>query len=254
MPMRLFDPVDEIDEILAALTLQERQESRQVIDDAEYSESSRTHSSPALCHRTTGVCLSATLALDSLTRSQPRLTPDWSLAATAVQGGHGGSVRSLHSASKRRRKYKVYVVFRGHHVGLVPTWPQCSQATQQFRFSLFQGYQSSTVAAAAFDYALDHGWVSTQATLATVPVPRASVPGPIAVATGPEPAPLSRRAVDDLWYIVYRGVHPGIFPTFLECALNVLGYEGAVHESVHTFAEAQAKFARAQRGGEVVVL
>ncbi|KAJ7641677.1 hypothetical protein FB45DRAFT_1022414 [Roridomyces roridus] len=184
----------------------------------------------------------------------PRITPDWSQAGHAVQTGHGGFVRALHSSKKSKGKVNVYVVFRGRTTGVMNTWSEVRQATDGFRFALHQGYCSRPAAVAAFQYAQNRGWTSTTTTWTAIPIARAAVPHPIADATSPLPAALPPRDTGESWYVVHAGIHPGIFPTYLESALNTLGIDGALHEKYETFPEAQARFAGAQLRGEVTYL
>ncbi|KAJ7605002.1 hypothetical protein FB45DRAFT_1042840 [Roridomyces roridus] len=285
MPRVLVDPADEIDDLLAALVLFDLATAPliAVVNSRPRPTAAPIPSPPSTPQRHASSAFPAPstpppysaigIAItDTDTRTPPayrnrtlyeytadaesplRRTPDWSQAASAAQAGNGGSARALHPRNRRRSKPSVYVVFRGRHVGLMYTWAEVSQVIVHFRFALYQGYHSSSVAAATFQYAQAHGWVSTHDDPTAVrPVPREALPLPMATsATATPPATLSPREARDPWYVVYNGIHPGIFPNYLECALNVLGVDRNFFEHLDTFAEAQAKFAAAQQRGEVV--
>ncbi|KAJ7643845.1 hypothetical protein FB45DRAFT_861426 [Roridomyces roridus] len=311
--VRPIDPADEIEQILAALTLQEREEQRQATGNCRctanwwatctLSPLRAFHTIPPPYHSPALLVLS--LACDQCPaailrhhqrrrRSDTRtdatrlqkphllsvhagppqstsfdsrlvnhacqfsvydgLFPARAQAASAVYSGHGGSARALHSRNRGRSRPALYVVFRGRDVGLKDTWAEVKQATDHFRFALYQGFDSRSVAAATFQYAQTHGWVSTvDDPTAGRPVARGLVPLPLTPSTTATPPPfLSPREAGGQWYLVYNGIHPGIFPNYLECALNVLGLNRNYFEQVDTFAEAQAKFAAAEQRGDVV--
>ncbi|KAJ7607210.1 hypothetical protein FB45DRAFT_877903 [Roridomyces roridus] len=182
------------------------------------------------------------------------LTPDWSEAAHTAHNEPGARVRALRRNPKKRGSKSVYVVFRGHTIGIKNTWAEVEQATLGFRFAQYQGYRSRAVAQATFLHAQQNGWTSTNPAWTAVPISAALAPHPIADHQGnPSPPVIARREAHQPWHIVYVGVHPGIFATYLECALNVLGIDGSWNDRAETFAEAQAKFARAVSRGEIML-
>ncbi|KAJ7160862.1 hypothetical protein C8R46DRAFT_1038080 [Mycena filopes] len=155
----------------------------------------------------------------------------------------------------RTGKFKVYVVFRGRFIGVFDLWDDVVAATSGFRFALQQGYSSRQDAELAYQFAETHGWTSNSQTWTLTPLlsKDAPLPHPVPGKTASSPSTLSYRETGAPWYIAYRGINPGVFGTFVECALNTLGVEGALHESVPTYEEAVAKFTRASVRGEVSV-
>ncbi|KAJ7481677.1 hypothetical protein FB451DRAFT_1394310 [Mycena latifolia] len=177
-------------------------------------------------------------------------------AAEATQGISATHVQRLTPHSPRRRSKKAaYVVFRGRITGVFPTWKDAEQATSGVRFSLHQGYLSHAQATAAFEFARLQGWTSdVDHSWANTPISSSQAPLPVP-SDGLETrhSALSIRLAGDPWYVVYAGINPGVFPTYVECALNVLGIRASVHESVPTYDEARAKFQRASDKGDVAV-
>ncbi|KAJ7722529.1 hypothetical protein B0H16DRAFT_1270321, partial [Mycena metata] len=55
----------------------------------------------------------------------------------------------------------------------------------------------------------------------------------------------------DRWYVVCRGVAPGVYRSHLECSLNVTGVKGSLHNSHDTRDEAENAFNAALRTGLV---
>ncbi|KAJ7882723.1 hypothetical protein B0H13DRAFT_1890745 [Mycena leptocephala] len=62
------------------------------------------------------------------------------------------------------------------------------------------------------------------------------------------------EALNDWWYMVYCGIHPGVYRSHLECQLNTLGVHGTLHESVIGRACAFSKYAKAESTGLVKVV
>ncbi|KAJ7470057.1 hypothetical protein B0H11DRAFT_2237973 [Mycena galericulata] len=261
-------PVYDIDEIWASLTLEEQEEGRCPTEPRHTSAPAKQPSGkkktppslplpatpPRATHREPQPPPYVTPTLyrfSSPTKSG--YTPDWSEAAHATQGT-GGHAHAVHPKPAKRRGIKAaYVVFRGRSTGVMHTWAEVTDATSGLSFAVHQGYQSLAMAQTAFQHAVDQGWTSSASEWSALPRSIASAPLPVADHTTLAVPELPTRQLSDRWYVVYAGVNPGIFPTNLECALNVLGIKRSVHESVATFAEAQAKFARATVRGEVSV-
>ncbi|KAJ7093634.1 hypothetical protein C8R43DRAFT_964568 [Mycena crocata] len=183
--------------------------------------------------------------------SDSGLTRHWSKAGSTTQGKAGSQVRVLEQVRLPSSKKVAYVVYRGTDVGVKDSWAEVRRATERVRFAIHQGYASRAQAVAAFDRAHGNGWTCASGTWSTAPVDPDSAPRPFDSKSPEASDILSSRTPDDRWYIVYAGIHPGIFPTHVECQLNVLGIQSSLHECVITYAEAQAKFSRASLQGEV---
>ncbi|KAJ6455649.1 hypothetical protein C8R47DRAFT_1228147 [Mycena vitilis] len=181
-------------------------------------------------------------------------TNDWSEAAEATQGSPLALVRAVHQPRSRpaSRNPTAYVVFRGRNIGVRLTWREVQADTSGVRFSLQQGYRNEADAQAAFDHAHANGWTCTSSEWAPTPITRSQAPLPV-TEENPSPSHLSSRRPDDPWYVVYAGVNPGIFPTSLECALNVLGISCSWYERAESYSAAVVAFHRALDRGEVHV-
>ncbi|KAJ7439886.1 hypothetical protein B0H11DRAFT_2253420 [Mycena galericulata] len=171
-------------------------------------------------------------------------TPDWSEAGSATQG----------SPSSHVQAYVVlaYVVFRGRTIGVMQSWPEVQAAISGVRFALHQGYPSLDLAKSAFDSPTFMAGLLKADPGLPLPLSLSCAPSPVDAEQSAAPT-LMHRSPDDPWYVVYAGINPGVFPTNVECALNVLGIRASLHESVPSYAEAKAKFARAKERGEVHV-
>ncbi|KAJ7175548.1 hypothetical protein C8R46DRAFT_1030589 [Mycena filopes] len=155
---------------------------------------------------------------------------DWSEAGHATQGTPHAHVRRLGLRLKSRSrtgKFKVYVVFRGRFIGVFDLWDDVVAATSGFRFALQQGYSSRQDAELAYQFAETHGWTSNSQTWTPTPLlsKDAPLPHPVPGKTASSPSTLSYRETGAPWYIAYRGINPGVFGTFVECALNTLGVD-----------------------------
>ncbi|KAK7007689.1 hypothetical protein R3P38DRAFT_2792515 [Favolaschia claudopus] len=117
--------------------------------------------------------------------------------------------------------------------------------------AIFRGYRTLDEAEAAYEYALDQGWVGDATTEPqSIPSPR-----PLHLGRTFDINPLhGSDPGDDRWFVVYRGILPGVYRSHLECQLNTLCVSGAVHESVVTKSEALVKYAEAVQRGDVASL
>ncbi|KAJ7027626.1 hypothetical protein C8F04DRAFT_1266869 [Mycena alexandri] len=138
-------------------------------------------------------------------------------AAARTQGVSGGSPRRLEPKKKSSKKRGGYAVFFGRQIGAFPLWDDVQPLVIGVRCSLFQGYPTLAQAQAAFDYAAHRAWCHSKS-----PHPSLDSPSPL--------HPDNTNS-DGRWYVVYSGVTPGVYSSYLECALNTLGLSGAVHDS-----------------------
>ncbi|KAJ7430094.1 hypothetical protein B0H11DRAFT_2264328 [Mycena galericulata] len=262
-------PQYDIDEILAAMTLEEQagHASRPASpaspppytpDPPATPVKRATRSLPVTPagHKTapgTDIPSSPTLyRFDSPTKSG--YTPDWSEAGTATQGSpsHVHAIRKQRKNRKNGNKIEAYAVFRGRTIRVMQSWPQVQAAISGVSFALQQGYPTVALATAAFELASQRGWTLQADSWSGQPVSVSRAPSPINAEQSTAPTLMHRHAQDP-WYVVYAGINPGIFASSVECALNVLGIESSLHESVPTFDEAKAKFDRAKLRGEIHV-
>ncbi|KAJ7097100.1 hypothetical protein B0H15DRAFT_945771 [Mycena belliarum] len=165
------------------------------------------------------------------------ITPHWSLAATSTQGISYSGVRVVQAGSPRkttRAKKAAYTVFCGRETGVFRTWAEASAQVTGASCSIYRGYCTVDEARDAFAYAVAHHWPSMDL----------SSFNPL---NGSEPFDND----NDKWYVVYKGITPGVYRSHLECQLNTVGISKALHESVHGRDTAMEKYARAVRQGEV---
>ncbi|KAJ7050215.1 hypothetical protein C8F01DRAFT_1264297 [Mycena amicta] len=183
------------------------------------------------------------------------VTTEWSQAARHTQGVQNGQVRLVAQQSGPRKKPVCWAVFRGRNLGVFNTWALAEAAVIGFRLAVFQGYANVVAAHHAFDYAVAHGYTSTTPQARGLPLPLAEIPASIVDASHAivDEARLLPRASDDRWYIVYQGVNPGVYATYLEAALNTNGIRLSSHDSRETLSAAIAAFQVAQDRGDVQV-
>ncbi|KAJ7797202.1 hypothetical protein B0H14DRAFT_3494015 [Mycena olivaceomarginata] len=180
---------------------------------------------------------------------------DWSEAGASTQGQPQSYVCAVRKARSHGPKAKAYTIFRGTATGVFDSWREVEAATSGVRFALYKGYTTRPQAEAAYELAVANGWTCSMATWTSTPISAAQAPRPPVLdqSTRTSESALGGRGVNNPWYVVYAGVNPGLFPTFVECALNVLGIEESLHEKLSSYAEARQKFERAQQQGEVHV-
>ncbi|KAJ7642646.1 hypothetical protein DFH06DRAFT_1137194 [Mycena polygramma] len=174
------------------------------------------------------------------------LTTEWSVAGGLTQGVPGTTVRASPSSpkkKKRRPRANVYVVFVGKVPGLSYDWSEARKSVDGVSNSIYRGYRNPEIAEAAYIYAVERSWTRISDSTARAPIP--SLPHPEDEEARYNPLHVT-EALDDKWYIVYRGICPGVYRSLLESQLNTLGVRGAVHESVEGKDFAFQKFARAR--------
>ncbi|KAJ7152747.1 hypothetical protein C8R43DRAFT_1127201 [Mycena crocata] len=177
-------------------------------------------------------------------------TRHWSTAGAATQGVAGAHVHAVQMPSPSKYKHSkkaAYVVFVGTNYGVFLTWAETRALVNGVSGCIFRGYTTLAEARAAFAYAEARQWIRIAGTPPTVgidvPQPNMSYHNPLN----------GNETLDSLWYVVYRGIFPGVYRSHLECQLNTLGVPGSLFESVVGQARALAKFARATHLTEVDV-
>ncbi|KAJ7469885.1 hypothetical protein B0H11DRAFT_2238322 [Mycena galericulata] len=166
---------------------------------------------------------------------------------------------SLLAKPKKSGKKGSYAVFHGLRPGAYTTWAEARLSVDGVRNNIHQGYGSFQAAQAAIEYAEARSWTrrispgssSTPAAGTTIP----NLPLPVDLLHGPNPLHSDGRAsFDGTWYIVYRGITPGIYQSYLECALNTLGLSNATYDSAPSREEAVRRYENALAGGRVEVI
>ncbi|KAJ7456840.1 hypothetical protein B0H11DRAFT_2243720 [Mycena galericulata] len=153
----------------------------------------------------------------------------------------------------KKKKNAAYAVFYGRRAGVYEHWYGPAGAEIQVRgvsYSLYQGYATVSQAEAAFEYARQRSWISPAESstplIPSLPTPQASDSLTINALHGGIFTPK--------WHIVYAGITPGIYASYLECALNTLGIPSAEYDSAVTHEEAQERWRDAVQTGRIRVL
>ncbi|KAK6974471.1 hypothetical protein R3P38DRAFT_3239317 [Favolaschia claudopus] len=109
----------------------------------------------------------------------------------------------------------------------------------------------SAEAQAAFAYAAAHGYTRNTVTPAP-PIPQ--LPVPVGERSSSQNPLHGDDVVDGRWFVVYRGISPGIYRSHLECQLNIIGISNAAYEAVRDRPMAVRKLTVALERGEVRVI
>ncbi|KAJ7807606.1 hypothetical protein B0H14DRAFT_2609508 [Mycena olivaceomarginata] len=252
-------PLYDLDEIIAGLTLDDGKSfSSCNCSNLTSAEPGRSHGSPPAHGRARARSPPATPSLTSRTvyqLSSPAgnsILEDWcrssvsrsriflliqlrSAAGFTAQRTPNSQVKAVRKVRTPTRAKRAYVVFWGQAIGVFDTWEQAKHATSGVRFALHQGYPSREEATRAFKFARRKGWTCASLAWVTGPVSGGDAPQPVVQEDGAAVL-LSGRQIGD---------------PCVECALNVLGIRGSMHEKVPGFAEARDKFHRAREAGHI---
>ncbi|KAJ7031436.1 hypothetical protein C8F04DRAFT_1262792 [Mycena alexandri] len=211
------------------------------------------HTFPAVRNR---IYTSASVASPPVYRFQsPQrsgYTTEWSIAGAATQGvphAHVHTVTSGGHRKKPRTRKAAYVVFVGRGTGIFLTWHETERLVKGVSGCIFRGYSSLDQAEAAYAYAVERSWVRTSTTAVAAAIP--TLPQPVQIADGVNPLNGSEE-FDGVWYVVYRGITPGVYRSHLECQLNTVGVRGMLHESVRGISVALSKYECARARGNTV--
>ncbi|KAF8997035.1 hypothetical protein BDZ89DRAFT_1052182 [Hymenopellis radicata] len=151
-------------------------------------------------------------------------------------------------ATQKRRKVKtkqrpdtppVIVVFIGLKPGVYSHWTLAAPQVLGVSGSVYFGYKTWPVAEKAFEYAVQRGWAFHIRGGRRVPytlIKPSTAPG------HPFQTPLTHGITRTNWYCVYRGLSPGIYRSYLKCALNTLGIPHGSFEAFRSRDVAQNKF------------
>ncbi|KAJ7690744.1 hypothetical protein B0H17DRAFT_1201574 [Mycena rosella] len=156
-------------------------------------------------------------------------------AGSATQGVPGSSVRATAKTPKAHKPpAAAYVVFIGHEIGVFTQWPQVQKLTHGYRSAFQAGFPSVAVAEKALAYTRAQGWTSDSS------VPKPPLPLPSSYEPNALNSPSSAGPLQ--WYVVSRGVHPGIYSSGLECHLNVATVKSSLYKCYTSCAAAEAAF------------
>ncbi|TRM63044.1 hypothetical protein BD626DRAFT_368110, partial [Schizophyllum amplum] len=150
-----------------------------------------------------------------------------------------------------------YVVFIGRVAGVYTTWPECKAQVNGVKHNSYQGYPSVSEARAAFDVARRRGLTfSCSNATATVgrqisQTPMSSADLALGLAFLDDDASVAIAPHGHLWYVVFKGVQPGVYRTYNEVVLGTTGLAGAEHGSYRSREDAIAAFKVALGEGKV---
>ncbi|KAJ7196875.1 hypothetical protein GGX14DRAFT_329909, partial [Mycena pura] len=132
-----------------------------------------------------------------------------------------------------------YTVFYGGEIGVFEAWPDVKRSITGHGLAIYAGFPSLQAVQAALDYARTMGW--------TADSHPSDVTSPLPTPASYEDNPLNSSCSANQWYVVCRGVVPGVYKSYLECSLNTVGVKGNLCCSFETRAEAESVYADALR-------
>ncbi|KAJ6499620.1 hypothetical protein C8R47DRAFT_1211929 [Mycena vitilis] len=172
-----------------------------------------------------------------------------------------GRAQAIRSPARPRTKRVAHVVFFGRRPGVYREWFGPTGAEKEVtkaKGAVHQGYSSVGEADAAYEYADEHGWTgvrtSRPSSPSSPPVPLPDLPIPQRFDAETHNPLHGATPSNPLWHVVYAGITPGIYASYLECALNTVGLSGASYESAATREEALISWAIAESAGRIRVL
>ncbi|KAJ7280548.1 hypothetical protein C8J57DRAFT_1219861 [Mycena rebaudengoi] len=183
--------------------------------------------------------------------TQHGVTADWhvSLAGSASQGILHGSVRTAQKAKKSHHAKGAYVVFHGRRPAVYLTWDEAKVSVSGSPNAIYRGYSTLERAQAAFKYAKDRGWTrssDSQSPASTI----SDLPTPMLALETPNPLH-GEDIMANKWFVVYRGITPGVYQSVLEALLNTSGVRATLYEGIEGKSEAIRKYQAAVARGEV---
>ncbi|KAJ7727674.1 hypothetical protein DFH07DRAFT_970103 [Mycena maculata] len=181
----------------------------------------------------------------------------WGEAGMLTQGVAGTHVRAVEQRPRKKRfKIAAYVVFFGRAPGVVLTWSEVKDRVSGVRNAIQKGYRTVEQAETAYAYAVARSWTRVCGS----PLPSSSqqsgipiLPSPADPTDGVNPLHGDEQ-LDQTWYIVYRGITPGVYHSILECLLNTTGIRNSFYDSVEGREAAVRTFDEARRAGHTAAV
>ncbi|KAJ6487267.1 hypothetical protein C8R47DRAFT_1216457 [Mycena vitilis] len=165
----------------------------------------------------------------------------WLEAGALTQGVRAAAAKKIGGRSHAARpRPGAYAVFYGGQIGPFLNWADVQRSITGHGPAIHCGFPNLEAATVAIDYARAHGWTGDS----TVTAPSTPLPLP----SSHEENPLN-CGPQDLWYAVCRGVAPGVYRSYLECALNTVGVPGNLCCSFETKEEAETAYTSAFTAG-----
>ncbi|KAJ7459203.1 hypothetical protein B0H11DRAFT_2242771 [Mycena galericulata] len=180
------------------------------------------------------------------------VSTSWATAGTATQGVNNARVFRVQKPRKKKTpKPRAYVVFIGVIPGVYFNWSIVDRQVSGVSNAIQRGYPTERQAYAAYLYACPRGWTrSTDPSAA--PTPISHLPTPSEDEDTPNPLH-DTEDLDGTWYVVYRGIQPGVYHSLLEASLNTTGVPNALHQSFLGKEAALRAFRTAVGGDETSV-
>ncbi|KAJ7829915.1 hypothetical protein B0H13DRAFT_1655410, partial [Mycena leptocephala] len=144
-------------------------------------------------------------------------------------------------------KAVAYAVFYGGEVGVFELWADVQHSITGHGLAIHAGYISLDAATAALEYARSKGWTADS-------VPPTPNNAPLPLPFSYEDNPLNSSSSRDVWYVVCRGIAPGVYRSTLECSLNISGVKGNLFSSFTNQEEAESAYRQALAQGWVRTL
>ncbi|KAJ6503460.1 hypothetical protein C8R47DRAFT_1210705 [Mycena vitilis] len=182
--------------------------------------------------------------------SKRAVTHDWAEAAHATIGIPNAGSQRLTPRRRKNKPSNAYTVFFGRNPGWYNSWDQVQSSVQGVRGAIYQGYHSDSAASSAYEYARVRLWTGVCSTSPNAPLPWAhlrsrQLPVPF---TGTDSETNTLHC--GKWYVVYKGLSPGVYQSFLECGINTVGIRGSAHDAADSLDAATISFLKARDAGE----
>ncbi|KAJ7766822.1 hypothetical protein B0H16DRAFT_1453836 [Mycena metata] len=170
-------------------------------------------------------------------------TISWFEAGSLSQSRPGSTAHRLDSPSRvRKPRAAAYAVFYRGQVGAFTDWTRVSVSITGHGLAIYSGFSSLCAAQAALEYARGKGW--------TADAPQTvHDPTPLPIPSAYDDNPLNSGGNHDLWYVVCRGVVPGVYRSWLECSLNAMGVKGNLCNKFPSREAAERAYTSAFRSG-----
>ncbi|KAJ7106116.1 hypothetical protein C8R43DRAFT_963445 [Mycena crocata] len=161
------------------------------------------------------------------------VTFSWFEAGALTQGVPGAGVQGSSPQKPRKAHAKAHVVFFGGEIDVFENWVDAQHSITGNGLAIHCCSRLCT--RTGLDWRL-----RIIDTISPLPLPSSY-----------EDNPLNSDSSSPLWYGVCRGVVPGVYRSYLECALNTLGVKGNLCNSFTTREEAERAYSQALLAGWV---
>ncbi|KAJ7036227.1 hypothetical protein C8F04DRAFT_1181507 [Mycena alexandri] len=175
-----------------------------------------------------------------------RTPPRRAQAAHATIGVPDSATRRLTPRTRKTGGSAGYALFFGKVPGWYKTWEEVQPLIKDARGALYQGYPTLQAARAAYEYATSKMWTGVCSGTSAAPCTRilpSQLPTPLTVAGSTNPLHCGK------WYIVYKGIKPGVYQSMVECGLHTSGIKGSTYDSDADCLQALARYLHAEEHG-----